>query len=1261
MALSRELLKRLNSDDYPLAKRLKLAETAFCTVDLPLVRKEDLLLKWLCNSCATNQHAWQTLNNCLKFDHINIRPDVKQCLIDILVQTLESDMENIYEEVLQCCTLVLANNSIRQYFTNKPKILGLLMKALLNNVLKRSSYGSVTQEECSQLFEPCKLSPTENNAIINIIESLMQIYKQLITTKDELRLIFIQDILYPICTSVDHTHTDNKNRLGIAAYKCIQQLLLGKSRSVQNKQIVESNQAMFSDLFCVLSEHVKTSNLQSNLLTYQFIFRTIIGTYKSDAALLDTFFRNLINSSGKYKWEIMDSFLKLLTDITLDFDNTIDGMTLTGYFQNFISEILTLDDVTRVHYRVLAQLSYINPLLIEKNISDILNKILMKEQTVDYTNLLIALLYASTKLRREQKFISQLLISLKQHAATKKTSEASTSAFFPDEFKIKLMKTISNFSSSQTIATLRTLIYYLNTDCVELLQSNTSCKNILILRATVELLITLFEGMQVFEYTRTLAAHEKFVNGLDEIGNALSLLINKALCLSHNKTVIIILLSAVQSLSEIQNMFKYYILKDATVTKKLPFPILDDPWQQLIQRITNFGEDNCKNTMNKLISRRLKLGISDKPIKLHGLIGGLEYSWSAILKHDTDMLSLLHDKEISKVTNLLLADITSSEQNFREWLNILDKECLQENRRFVMCLLSHILVQIGQSFSLTITEYINVKLLMENGHNDKLLEVLQVLKEQILQEQWMQAANTISFNIDLYLEIFLHLPTMYFSPNVRMLIFLIVYSISTKYEKNDKVLALCNMIFSDLLEKTGMDILQYIEPKILINQLAQQNKAFSRACEFSLRNVKTYVTLKNLVKSCAQCKEAMCIILECMEVVKPKLDTEQKVIFRKAEKKLAKAILKMLPEDINDTFDVKCLTAVLKVTVRTGKVTDTLKRFTELTLKNIFTARENSSSTNNSKLLQQSVQLSIIVLQHRKMFEIQDTIIRDLWFVMLKHPCKNLIELLLASTRLEEFHELLRRLHDQTINSLSQKDESVWLNLFIIWSSIMKTDMNVKRNKVRLGAINNLIKTVLMLDIPHEYWSGLLRLSQDVISAKHLLIPDITVDLITLISLKSLDEANISSCKDVLAICRTLIKAKTDLIIDRLPNLLLLYRHIINIVVLASKNVADKFDEHRFRCFALDITKFTTMLVKLKKDMIRLSPYVIADLLQLIVEGTIPSYIKMALHESLCQLISICDQHGLAFLSRTLPASLQEVFKVQLNTFKKFYKYSGKI
>jgi len=102
--------------------------------------------------------------------------------------------------------------------------------------------------------------------------------------------------------------------------------------------------------------------------------------------------------------------------------------------------------------------------------------------------------------------------------------------------------------------------------------------------------------MQIFECTRILSVHEKFVNDLDVLGNALSLLINKALCSAHNKNVIVILLNAVQSLSEIQNMLKYYMPK-GVIRRKLSFPILDDSWQQLIQRITNFGEDNCKNIM----------------------------------------------------------------------------------------------------------------------------------------------------------------------------------------------------------------------------------------------------------------------------------------------------------------------------------------------------------------------------------------------------------------------------------------------------------------------------------------------------------------------------------------------------------------------------------------------------------------------------------------------------------------------------------------
>lgn len=470
-----ELLKRLNSEEYPFSKRLKLAETAFSSVDLPLVRKEDLLLEWLCKICATNQHAWKTLNNCLRSAHIDIKANVKQCLIDALELTLHTDVEDVYDEVLESCSLVLANNSMQQYFTNNPQSLGSLVKALLTNVLRHSTCTNASAEELDIIQHTRrKLTSVQTCTMVSVIESLMQIYKLSLSTRNELRLTFIRDILYPMCNLIDCRCMGSKTKLGVVAYICIQQLLLGKSKSVRHKSVESTGETAFSDLFSALLENVKALDLQSNILTYHFIFHAAIGTYKLDIVLLDIFFRNLVNSAGRYKLEILNVCLKLLNDVLLDFDNTVDGVTLSEYLQQFVTDILTCN-LTRTQYEVLTQLAYVNPLLIERNLSDILDKILMDEQTAEYTNLLIAILHASTKLRREQGLIVQLLVSLKRHIATTKTCKIK--AFLPHDFKTRLLKVIGNLSNSQAIAILRMLISYLNTDCVELLQCDTSCKS----------------------------------------------------------------------------------------------------------------------------------------------------------------------------------------------------------------------------------------------------------------------------------------------------------------------------------------------------------------------------------------------------------------------------------------------------------------------------------------------------------------------------------------------------------------------------------------------------------------------------------------------------------------------------------------------------------------------------------------------------------------------------------------------------------------
>jgi hypothetical protein len=81
-----ELLRRLDQEEEPLPKRLRLALAAFESNDLPIQQKEELILKWLCEYGEKNQNTegiWSVLKACFNSSHMkklsgtNIRPPVK--------------------------------------------------------------------------------------------------------------------------------------------------------------------------------------------------------------------------------------------------------------------------------------------------------------------------------------------------------------------------------------------------------------------------------------------------------------------------------------------------------------------------------------------------------------------------------------------------------------------------------------------------------------------------------------------------------------------------------------------------------------------------------------------------------------------------------------------------------------------------------------------------------------------------------------------------------------------------------------------------------------------------------------------------------------------------------------------------------------------------------------------------------------------------------------------------------------------------------
>lgn len=473
-----ELLKRLNTNEEPLPKRLKLAENAFCAIDIPIIHKNDHILQWLCNIHPMDQKIWNSLKNCLKIKYLNIKTNIIKMLIKIVIETFQKDIKYIYKDIFECCSLLTSNNGIQQYFISKPEDLGLLIKSLLecvNNIFKHAlniKEPSIDGIKISLINKSNELLLTAYNTIINVIENLIQIYKSAFIKKDILKIIFINDILYPLCVIIDHTCTDNSNRLGAITHKCIQQLVFERKYIQSGEFLIDEN---IIKNISILIQTAKIKDLQSNLMIFNFFFRVAISTFKSNTIILDIILRKLIECSGIYRKKMLSTLLKCLNDVTINFNNKINDVTLFSYCQNIIDDILESKSMNNTDYDLLMQFCYFNPLLIEKRIQNILRKIFVEKSRLKYKNLMISILDASIHLKQEEKLISAILIVLKDSSSH--ISIMENDMIFPNEFKQNLIKAINNITNSQNINILKTLTYHLRTDFLQMLQSNNIGKN----------------------------------------------------------------------------------------------------------------------------------------------------------------------------------------------------------------------------------------------------------------------------------------------------------------------------------------------------------------------------------------------------------------------------------------------------------------------------------------------------------------------------------------------------------------------------------------------------------------------------------------------------------------------------------------------------------------------------------------------------------------------------------------------------------------
>lgn len=244
--------------------------------------------------------------------------------------------------------------------------------------------------------------------------------------------------------------------------------------------------------------------------------------------------------------------------------------------------------------------------------------------------------------------------------------------------------------------------------------------------------------------------------------------------------------------------------------------------------------------------------------------------------------------------------------------------------------------------------------------NEEIKKILTSVKENLLKNKWIQVQDNVLYKIKMYLEVLLHLPLTFLNSDLRLIIFMFIFLLRLECDQSDEVVSLCNtllsgivhvyryksincinnsnlFLFSDLLERSTIDVFQHIEPVLLLQQLPQ-NRIIQKTLEIFLRNC-SYEILKGLIKFSIDSNKNMSFLLESMEHVKPKLNVHQRTIIKKAQKKLIKVMMKALPCKITKPDDMKMLNLIIKIDIANENINEELKDVVESTVHDIFMVR----------------------------------------------------------------------------------------------------------------------------------------------------------------------------------------------------------------------------------------------------------------------------------------------------------------------------------
>ena len=481
-----------------MPKRLKLAENVFYSPDLPIVRKQDCIFRWLCSELSEKDSVavWTTIQRCLSLEpksFSTLSSETKHLLVDKLITTLNEYPETeVLEEMLKCCIYIFSNSTV-QSFSKENKTVSIIEAVLMFS----NKYIALEQIEK-------KTKSVKRDVVIecaeHAISSFAQICRQNFSEKRDFMIIFIENLLFPLASLVETLKTNNiSSKVVMEIEKCIKRLMLGsikqattvadtnsnkKEQSEETQKVEKSEKKESDSIFDYLRIKASTAQLEDIKAAFTCVFECAINTFQQNSVLIDILFRKLLECTEQKEHfkQVLISLLNCSADVSYNFENEINGVTLKTFLKTQIEETTSKKKHFKCSdYELLSAIAKLNPLIIEDVTQIILERVLFEnkiseKEEVAFGNLIKELWKASVRLRRHQKFISKFLSTVNNYKEREaEGSELVVKFDLPKAFIIEFSEDLkSKSTSAQIIAMFHTLIFHLKSDCMSKLETQDS-------------------------------------------------------------------------------------------------------------------------------------------------------------------------------------------------------------------------------------------------------------------------------------------------------------------------------------------------------------------------------------------------------------------------------------------------------------------------------------------------------------------------------------------------------------------------------------------------------------------------------------------------------------------------------------------------------------------------------------------------------------------------------------------------------------------